>query len=121
MLTGGGPYAGSAEELTPLRLDWISAVPLAMIAMVLLAAPAAVFALARGGWGAHLLDVGSMRVIESEEFWSSSLSRSGMVWRQPGALCQGDAVCRMSGLRDRRTGSRVAASLGASPDVKMTE
>jgi len=33
------PANGSAEELTPVRLDWISAVPLAMIAVVLLAAP----------------------------------------------------------------------------------
>jgi hypothetical protein len=25
LLTGSGPYAGSSEELTPVRLDWISA------------------------------------------------------------------------------------------------
>lgn len=68
LATGGGPYAGSAEELTPLRLDWISAVPLAMIAMVLLAAPGRGVALARGGWGAHLLDIATIRRIESEEF-----------------------------------------------------
>ncbi len=68
LATGGGPYAGSTEELTPLRLDWIGAVPLAMIAMVLLAAPGRGVALARGGWGAHLLDIESIRRIESEEF-----------------------------------------------------
>ncbi|MDO8397021.1 MAG: ATP-grasp domain-containing protein [Bradyrhizobium sp.] len=68
LATGGGPYAGSAEELTPLRLDWISAVPLALIAMVLLAAPGRGVALARGGWGAHLLDIASIRMIESGEF-----------------------------------------------------
>jgi predicted ATP-grasp superfamily ATP-dependent carboligase len=68
LATGGGPYAGSAEELTPVRLDWLSAVPLAMIAMVLLAAPKRGVALARGGWGEHLLDVASIRRIESEEF-----------------------------------------------------
>ncbi|MFH1342034.1 MAG: ATP-grasp domain-containing protein [Pseudomonadota bacterium] len=68
LAVGGGPYAGSAEELTPLRLDWISAVPLAMIAMVLLAAPGRGAALARGGWGAHLLDIASIRKIESEAF-----------------------------------------------------
>jgi len=39
LVIGSGPYADSAEELTPVRLDWISAVPLAMIAVVLLAAP----------------------------------------------------------------------------------
>ena len=68
LATGTGPYAGSAEEMTPLRLDGISAVPLAMIAIVLLAAPSRGGLLARGGWGAHLLDIGSMRVIESEGF-----------------------------------------------------
>jgi hypothetical protein len=39
-----------------------------MIAMVLLAAPGRGVALARGGWGAHLLDIESIRRIESEEF-----------------------------------------------------
>lgn len=68
LLSGGGPYAGSAEELTPVRLDWLSAVPLAMMAMVLLAAPRRGDALARGGWGAHLLDIESIRRIESEDF-----------------------------------------------------
>lgn len=68
LLTGGGPYAGSTEELTPLRLDWISAVPLAMVALVLLAAPGRGVNLARGGWGAHLLDIESIRTIESQGF-----------------------------------------------------
>jgi len=68
LATGGGPYAGSAEELTPLRLDWISAVPLAMIAVALLAAPKFGVSLARGGWGEHLLDIDSIRMIESEGF-----------------------------------------------------
>ena len=68
LATNSGPYAGSTEELTPLRRDWISAVPLAMIAMVLLAAPARGVALARGGWGAHLLDVASIRMIERDGF-----------------------------------------------------
>jgi predicted ATP-grasp superfamily ATP-dependent carboligase len=68
LLTGTGPYAGSTEELTPVRLDWISAVPLAMIAIALLATPKSALTMARGGWGAHLLDLGSMRLIESEDF-----------------------------------------------------
>jgi predicted ATP-grasp superfamily ATP-dependent carboligase len=68
LLTGGGPYAGSTEELTPVRLDWISAVPVAMTAMFLLAAPKSALVLARAGWGAHLLDLGSIRLIESEDF-----------------------------------------------------
>ena len=64
----GGPYTGSAEELTPVRLDWRSAVPLAMIAIILLAAPASAPRLARGGWGGHLLDLDSIRSIESDDF-----------------------------------------------------
>jgi predicted ATP-grasp superfamily ATP-dependent carboligase len=65
---GGGPYADSAEELTPVRLDWITAVPLAMIAILLLLAPKLAVKLARGGWGDHLLDLGSIRRIEREDF-----------------------------------------------------
>ena len=42
-----------------------------MLAMVLLAAPGRGVALARGGWGAHLLDIGSVKRIESEEFVAS--------------------------------------------------
>ena len=68
LLSGGGPYAGSTEELTPLRLDWISAVPLAITALSLLLAPKLANVLARSGWGAHLLDIGSIRLIESEDF-----------------------------------------------------
>jgi hypothetical protein len=61
LVTGGGPCSDSAEEMTPVRLDWISAVPLVMIAVVLLAAPKLGVTLARGGWGAHLLDVRNHR------------------------------------------------------------
>jgi predicted ATP-grasp superfamily ATP-dependent carboligase len=68
LATGSGPYAGSAEELTPVRMDWISAVPLTMMALLLLAASARGVALARGGWGEHLLDIASIRRIASEEF-----------------------------------------------------
>jgi hypothetical protein len=66
--TRGGAYAGSTEELTPVRLDWISVTPLAMTALLLLAAPKFAVTLATRGWGAHLLDVGSIRLIESEGF-----------------------------------------------------
>ena len=68
LLKGRAPYAGSGEELTPVRLDWPSAVPLAMTAMLLLASPGLANKLARGGFGAHLLDIGSIRKIESENF-----------------------------------------------------
>jgi predicted ATP-grasp superfamily ATP-dependent carboligase len=73
LLVGSGPYAASTEELTPVRLDWISAVPLLMIAIALLATPKRAVALARGGWGAHLLGVESMRKIESEDFGRAPL------------------------------------------------
>jgi predicted ATP-grasp superfamily ATP-dependent carboligase len=63
LMAGNGPYADSTEELTPVRLDQISAVPLVMIAASLLAAPKSATALVRGGWGAHLLDLGSIRRI----------------------------------------------------------
>ena len=68
LLTGSGPYADSTEELTPVRLDWISAVPVAMVLISLLIAPKLALTLARRGWGAHLLDVKSVRLIESENF-----------------------------------------------------
>jgi predicted ATP-grasp superfamily ATP-dependent carboligase len=66
--TGAGPYADSAEELTPVRLDRLSAVPLAMTATLLLIAPKLALRLARGGWGAHLLDLRSIRLIGREDF-----------------------------------------------------
>jgi predicted ATP-grasp superfamily ATP-dependent carboligase len=68
LVTGSGPYAESTEELTPLWLDWISAVPLAMTAILLLVEPKLALTLTRAGWGAHLLDLRSIRLIESEEF-----------------------------------------------------
>jgi hypothetical protein len=68
LLTGSGVYADSVEELTPLRSDWPGTAPLAMTALVLLAAPRRAVTLARRGWGAHLLDIASIRRIEGEGF-----------------------------------------------------
>jgi predicted ATP-grasp superfamily ATP-dependent carboligase len=65
---GREPYADSTEELTPIRLDWISAIPLAMTAIALLLTPKLAAPLARRGWGAHLLGLNSIRRIEREEF-----------------------------------------------------
>jgi len=65
---GKDPYQGSTEELTPMRLDWPGAVPLAMTAALLLVSPQFASSLARGGFGAHLLDAASIRMIESEGF-----------------------------------------------------
>ena len=68
IVAGSGAYRGSNEELTPVRRDWMSAVPLAMTAALLLASPQLASSLARGGFGAHLLDRGSIKAIESEGF-----------------------------------------------------
>jgi hypothetical protein len=50
--------------LTPVRRDWISAVPLAMTALTLLANPRLAGTLSKKGWGAHLLDARTARLIE---------------------------------------------------------
>ena len=68
LMRRSGPYADSTEELSPVRLDWISAVPLAMIATVLLAAPKRGVELASGAWGALLLDFDSARMIDRKNF-----------------------------------------------------
>jgi hypothetical protein len=47
-----------------VRSDWISAVPLAVTAALLLGSPKSAIKLARGGFGAHLLDLKSIRVID---------------------------------------------------------
>jgi len=67
LVAASGPYADSCEELTPVSLDWLSAVPLATTVALLLGSPALATKLARGGFGAHLLDVGSIRAIEGFE------------------------------------------------------
>jgi len=68
LATGGGAYAESTEELTPLRRDWLSLVPLAMLASALLAKPDLAATVAKRGWGAHLLDLASIRAIEGKGF-----------------------------------------------------
>jgi biotin carboxylase len=71
LMTASGPYAKSCEELTPVRLDWPSAAPLLITAAFLLASPRSAIKLARGGFGAHLLDPESIRKIESGGFLES--------------------------------------------------
>ena len=68
LCANSGTYAGSTEELTPVRSDWISAVPLAATVALLLVSPHSAVKLARGGFGAHLLDLKSVRAIEAERF-----------------------------------------------------
>jgi hypothetical protein len=62
------PYSGSSEEMTPVKSDWLSAVPLATTAALLLVRPKLATGLTRGGFGAHLLSLESIRQIESERF-----------------------------------------------------
>ncbi len=66
LLTKTGLYADSREELTPMRLDPVSTVPLAMATLSLLFVPKLAHELVTRGWGAHLLDVETIREIESE-------------------------------------------------------
>jgi predicted ATP-grasp superfamily ATP-dependent carboligase len=73
LAAGGGAYAGSAEELTPLWMDWISAAPPAAITIALLLRPKLAVTFARKGWGAHLLDVNSIGIIEREAVSGSAL------------------------------------------------
>jgi hypothetical protein len=79
LATGGAPYADSIEELTPLRLDWISAVLLSITAMLLLASPKLATSLARSAFGAHLLNLASVRRIEREDFCKAPYSGSSSV------------------------------------------
>jgi predicted ATP-grasp superfamily ATP-dependent carboligase len=64
IMDGRGAYAGSTEELTPVRHDWASAIPLAMTALALLVNPRVAVSLSKKGWGAHLLDARTVRLIE---------------------------------------------------------
>jgi hypothetical protein len=47
-------------------MDWISVVPLVAMAIALLLQPKLAATLARKGWGAHLLDLNSIGIIERE-------------------------------------------------------
>jgi hypothetical protein len=59
--------------LTPLSRDWMGVVPMALTAALLLARPKLVGSLARRGWGAHLLELETIRRIDSAEFPSQPL------------------------------------------------
>jgi predicted ATP-grasp superfamily ATP-dependent carboligase len=65
LVSRGGPYAGSREELTPLRLDWFSIVPLLMTMLFLLVNPRLAHELPKRGWGMHLLSPQTIRMIET--------------------------------------------------------
>lgn len=64
LAAGKGPYIKSKEELTPVHLDWFSAVPAITNALLLLANPNWAKALAKRGWGDHLLTLKTIRIID---------------------------------------------------------
>jgi predicted ATP-grasp superfamily ATP-dependent carboligase len=64
LATRRGRYADSVEELTPVRRDWPSGVPLAVTALCLMASPGFAGRLQSHGWGAHLLDHSTIEKID---------------------------------------------------------
>jgi predicted ATP-grasp superfamily ATP-dependent carboligase len=66
LVSHGGIYAGSCEELTPMRWDRPSAIPALVAALLLLANPKVAPMLPERRWGAHLLNSESIRIIEEE-------------------------------------------------------
>lgn len=63
-MTASGEYADSVEELTPVRLDWMSALPCAATGFAVLMHPKTSHILPSLGWGAGLLTAQSIRAIE---------------------------------------------------------
>jgi predicted ATP-grasp superfamily ATP-dependent carboligase len=63
-----GAYCDSIEELTPVGLDRISAVPLATTAIFLTLAPSLAERLVRRGFGAHLIDAHGIGRIDDANF-----------------------------------------------------
>lgn len=64
LIAKDGRYRGSHEELTPVRVDWVSAGPLLATVVLLLTDPTGSSRLAKGGWGSHLLTPQSIKIIE---------------------------------------------------------
>jgi biotin carboxylase len=66
LATGRGIYSDSLEELTPVKMDWPSVIPLWAAAVWLCARPAAAQDMHKRGWGAHLLTPQSAQTIREE-------------------------------------------------------
>jgi hypothetical protein len=62
LLSAGGDYRGSREELTPM-VDWLSPVPVALAAVALVAHPGMAEILPKSGWGAGLLTPHAIKAI----------------------------------------------------------
>ena len=67
LIGSAGTFVGSREELTPLRLDPLSGIPVIMTALLLLARPALATILPQRGIGRHLLTPESVARITSWE------------------------------------------------------
>jgi predicted ATP-grasp superfamily ATP-dependent carboligase len=67
LIASAGPYEGAREELTPVRIDALSAIPATMTALLLLARPALALTLPRRGFGRHLLTPDSVATIAGWE------------------------------------------------------
>ena len=105
LLTNRGAYRASREELTPVRWDWLSVIPLIVAALWLLVRPAAAYDLPKKGWGPHLLNPESIRRFEP---WAL-MGRQGRK-RDPVASAMnthGEFIVSKS----RRQGDRIAGVL----------
>jgi predicted ATP-grasp superfamily ATP-dependent carboligase len=65
-MTATGQYKNSVEELTPVWLDWVSAIPCAATGLSVLVYPKTSHILPSRGWGAGLLTPESIRIIRDE-------------------------------------------------------
>jgi hypothetical protein len=65
-MTASGEYENSVEELTPVTLDWMSAIPCAATGFAVLMHPKTSRILPSRGWGAGLLTPEAIRIIRDE-------------------------------------------------------
>jgi hypothetical protein len=68
LLANRSAYRASREELTPVRWDWLSAIPLIVGVLWLLVRPAAAYSLPKKGWGFHLLNPKAFARFEPSAF-----------------------------------------------------
>ena len=98
LLTHRGAYRDSREELTPVRLDWLSAIPLIFTALWLLVRPAVAYDLPKR-WGSHLLNPESIRKISNSRQafgagsvvpWRRFMVKNHFAMQKPRGVCNGD-------------------------------
>jgi predicted ATP-grasp superfamily ATP-dependent carboligase len=63
-----GRYAGSVEELTPVQIDWLSALPLAWVAIWMLATPSAADGISRTYASSHQLSANAIKIIRDRYY-----------------------------------------------------